>query len=81
RRFVSESVSVLFGFGVAAILERGRPDLQFFKGGADSMFYVTTQVMKFAQFGVFALIGVKVYTFCLDSLIPLVKYLIVVYVA
>lgn len=48
--------SVLFGLGVAAIGERGRPVLQFFQGVADAMFYVTNQVMKFAPFGVFALI-------------------------
>ena len=45
--------SVLFGLGVAAIGERGRPVLQFFQGVADAMFYVTNQVMKFAPFGVF----------------------------
>ena len=43
------------------------------------MFYVTNQVMKFAPFGVFALIGVTVSTFGLASLIPLGKLLIVVY--
>ena len=71
--------SVLFGLGVAAIGERGRPVLQFFQGVADAMFYVTNQVMKFAPFGVFALIGVTVSTFGLASLIPLGKLLIVVY--
>lgn len=71
--------SVLFGLGVATIGERGRPVLQFFQGVADAMFYVTNQVMKFAPFGVFALIGVTVSTFGLASLIPLGKLLIVVY--
>lgn len=71
--------SVLFGLGVAAIGERGKPVLQFFQGVADAMFYVTNQVMKFAPFGVFALIGVTVSTFGLASLIPLGKLLIVVY--
>lgn len=71
--------SVLFGLGVAAIGERGRPVLQFFQGVADAMFYVTNQVMKFAPFGVFALIGVTVSTFGLSSLIPLGKLVIVVY--
>ncbi|WP_000821143.1 cation:dicarboxylate symporter family transporter, partial [Bacillus cereus] len=37
--------SVLFGLGIAAIGERGRPVLQFFQGVADSMFYVTNQIM------------------------------------
>ena len=71
--------SVLFGLGVAAIGERGKPVLEFFQGTADAMFCVTNQVMKFAPFGVFALIGVTVSKFGLDSLIPLGKLLILVY--
>ncbi|MBB2482324.1 cation:dicarboxylase symporter family transporter [Bacillus sp. APMAM] len=71
--------SVLFGLGVAAIGERGKPVIDFFKGVADSMFYVTNQVMKVAPIGVFALIGVTVSTFGLSSLFPLVKLVAVVY--
>ncbi|GAA3334592.1 hypothetical protein GCM10020331_103150 [Ectobacillus funiculus] len=43
------------------------------------MFYVTNQVMKFAPFGVFALIGVTVSKFGVGSLIPLGKLVLVVY--
>nr|WP_249292218.1 cation:dicarboxylase symporter family transporter [Metabacillus flavus] len=71
--------SVMFGLGVAAIGERGKPVLAFFQGTADTMFYVTNQVMKFAPFGVFALIGITVSKFGLDSLIPLGKLMILVY--
>ncbi|XJZ27569.1 glutamate/aspartate:proton symporter GltP [Bacillota bacterium Lsc_1132] len=71
--------SVLFGLGVAAIGEKGKPVLQFFQGTADAMFYVTNQVMKFAPFGVFALIGVTVSTFGVSSLIPLSKLIVSVY--
>ena len=46
--------SVLFGLGVAAIGERGKPVLAFFQGTADAMFWVTNLIMKFAPFGVFA---------------------------
>lgn len=73
--------SVLFGLGVAAIGERGRPVLAFFQGVADAMFWVTNLVMKFAPFGVFALIGVTVSKFGLESLIPLGKLAILVYAA
>ena len=73
--------SVLFGLGVAAIGERGRPVLAFFQGVADTMFWVTNLVMKFAPFGVFALIGITVSKFGLSSLIPLGKLAILVYVA
>lgn len=71
--------SVLFGLGVSAIGERGKPVLAFFHGVADAMFWVTNLVMKFAPFGVFALIGVTVSKYGFTSLIPLGKLAIVVY--
>ncbi|MBN2909449.1 glutamate/aspartate:proton symporter GltP [Polycladomyces sp. WAk] len=71
--------SVLFGLGVAAIGDKGKPVLRFFQGTAEAMFYVTNQVMKFAPFGVFALIGVTVSKFGVDSLIPLSKLVLLVY--
>lgn len=71
--------SVFFGLGVAAIGEKGQPVIKFFQGTADAMFYVTNQVMKFAPFGVFALIGVTVSTFGVSSLFPLSKLVITVY--
>lgn len=71
--------SVLFGLGIAAIGERGKPVLAFFQGTADAMFWVTNLIMKFAPFGVFALIGVTVSKFGLESLLPLGKLMILVY--
>ena len=71
--------SVLFGLGVAAIGERGKPVLALAQGVADAMFWVTNIVMKFAPFGVFGLIAVTVSTFGLSSLIPLGKLALVVY--
>ncbi|MBB4824672.1 proton glutamate symport protein [Sporosarcina luteola] len=73
--------SVLFGLGVAAIGEKGKPVLAFFSGVADTMFWVTNLIMRFAPFGVFALIGVTISKFGLSSLVPLGKLLILVYVA
>lgn len=71
--------SLIFGLGIAAIGERGKPVIAFFQGTADAMFYATNQIMKFAPFGVFALIGVTVSKFGLASLIPLGKLVISVY--
>jgi proton glutamate symport protein len=71
--------SVLFGLGIAAIGEKGKPVLAFFQGTADAMFYITNQIMKLAPFGVFALIGVTVSKFGVESLIPLSKLVLVVY--
>ena len=73
--------SVLFGLGVAAIGEKGKPVLAFFQGTADAMFWVTNFIMKFAPVGVFGLIGVSVSKFGLESLIPLGKLMILVYAA
>lgn len=73
--------SVLFGLGIAAIGEKGKPVLAFFEGVADAMFWVTNLIMKFAPFGVFALIGVTVSKFGLESLLPLGKLMILVYAA
>ncbi|NYF25579.1 cation:dicarboxylate symporter family transporter [Sporosarcina sp. JAI121] len=71
--------SVLFGLGIAAIGDRGKPVLAFFQGTADAMFWVTNLIMKFAPVGVFALIGVTVSKFGLKSLVPLGKLAILVY--
>ncbi|WP_342601955.1 cation:dicarboxylase symporter family transporter [Peribacillus sp. FSL E2-0159] len=72
--------SVLFGLGVAAIGEKGKPILGFFEGVLEVMFWVTNLVMKFAPFGVFALIGVTVAKFGVATLIPLGNLVIAVYV-
>lgn len=72
--------SVLFGLGVAAIGDKGKPVLSFFQGVAESMFWVTNQIMKFAPIGVFGLIGVTVSKFGVGSLIPLGKLVLAVYI-
>lgn len=71
--------SLVFGLGISAIGEKGKPVIAFFQGTADAMFYATNQIMKFAPFGVFALIGVTVSKFGLESLIPLGKLVLTVY--
>ncbi|PLS15882.1 glutamate:protein symporter [Bacillus sp. M6-12] len=71
--------SVVFGLGIAAIGEKGKPVLSFFQGTAEAMFYITNKIMNFAPIGVFALIGVTVSKFGLESLVPLGKLVIVVY--
>ena len=71
--------SVLFGLGVAAIGDKGKPVLHFFEGVLEAMFWVTNQVMKTAPFGVFALIAVTVAKFGVGTLLPLGKLVIAVY--
>lgn len=72
---------MLFALGVSAIGERGKPVLAFFEGVSHAMFHVVNVVMKAAPFGVFALIGVTVSKFGLESLISLGKLVGLVYFA
>lgn len=71
--------TVLFGLGVAAIGDKGKPVLHFFEGVLEAMFWVTNQVMKLAPFGVFALIAVTVAKFGVSTLLPLGKLVLAVY--
>src|SRR5690606_15717880 len=71
--------AVVFGLGIAAIGEKGKPVLRFFEGMAHAMFYVTNLFMKYAPIGVFALIGVTISKYGFSSLIPLGKLAITVY--
>ncbi|MHC6179910.1 cation:dicarboxylate symporter family transporter [Clostridium sp. JNZ X4-2] len=73
--------SVMFGLGIAAVGEKGKPLLKLFQGTAETMFWVTNTIMKTAPIGVFALIGVTVCNFGLKSLVPLGKLMILVYTA
>mgnify|MGYP001072525873 CR=1 FL=1 len=73
--------TVLFGLGLAAIGDRGKPALQFFDGISHAMFHVVNLVMKVAPLGVFALIGVTVSKFGLESLLSLGKLVLLVYLA
>ncbi len=71
--------AVFFGLGLGALGERGKPLLKLFQIIADTMFWVTNQIMKLAPIGVFALIAVTVSKFGIQSLIPLAKLVLVVY--
>lgn len=71
--------TVLFGLGIAAVGDKGKPVLGFFEGILEAMFWVTNKVMKFAPFGVFALISVTVIKFGVEALLPLGKLVLVVY--
>ena len=71
--------SIMFGLGIGAIGEKGKPVLHLCEGIAQAMFWVTNQIMKVAPFGVFALIGITVSKFGLAALIPLAKLAITTY--
>ena len=71
--------SVIFGLALAKIKEKGKPLIEIFEGIASAMFEITNQIMKFAPIGVFSFMGVTVARFGLNSLIPLSKLVILVY--
>jgi proton glutamate symport protein len=74
--------SVLFGLGLQSIpAEYRKPVLATFKGISDAMFKVTGIVMRYAPFGVCALIAVTVASFGFGSLLPLIKLVAVTYLA
>lgn len=72
--------SVMFGLGVAAVGEKGKPVLRVFEGVSAAMFWMTNRIMALAPLGVFALIGVTVAQFGIASLLPLGKLVLTVYV-
>jgi proton glutamate symport protein len=74
--------SVLFGLGLQSVpAEYRKPVLATLKGIGDAMFKVTGMVMRYAPFGVCALIAVTVANFGFGSLLPLVKLVAVTYLA
>lgn len=63
--------AVIFGFGLSALGERGKPVLTFFELVGDVMIRVTNMVMLYAPIGVFGLIAFTVARHGLSVLLPL----------
>ena len=73
--------AILFGFGLNTVGEKGRNVLAFFDGAAEVMIKVTTMVMLYAPIGVFGLMAYTVGMHGLSVLLPLIKLVVVMYVA
>jgi proton glutamate symport protein len=73
--------AVMFGIALASAGEKGKIVLQFFQGVSETMFHFVHLVMKFAPFGVFALMANTVATYGFKSLIPLGKLVIMNHIA
>jgi len=69
------------GLGIALNLagEKGRPVVKVFEGLAEAMYKMTEMVMKFAPYGVFALMAWVSGKYGLDVLLPLIKVIALVY--
>ena len=74
--------SVFFGLGLASLPgDIRQPLVSVLKAVAESMFKVTTMIMRYAPIGVFALVTVTVSRFGFASLIPLAKLVATLYFA
>ena len=73
--------AVIFGFGLAALGERGKPVLHFFEIVGDVMIRVTGYVMMYAPIGVFGLIAFTVAKHGLSVLLPLFSLILTSFIA
>ncbi|MXP50594.1 glutamate/aspartate:proton symporter GltP [Pantoea sp. Eser] len=74
--------SALFGLGLSSLPSEQRdPLVNLFRGISETMFKVTHMIMRYAPFGVLALIAVTIANFGFASLWPLTKLVLLVYAA
>ena len=73
--------ALIFGFGLSAIGEKGKPVINFFDVCGEVMIKVTNIVMYYAPIGVFGLIAVTTAKHGLNILMPLIKVIGVMYLA
>lgn len=73
--------AVIFGFGLSALGERGKPVLNFFELVGDTMIRVTHIVMLYAPIGVFGLIAYTVSRHGLGVLLPLFQLILSFFLA
>jgi len=66
-------VSLLFGYGLYALEERGKPIVDMFTLLADATFKVVGVILRFAPIGVFGAVAFTLGKFGLVSLLPLLK--------
>lgn len=71
--------AIIFGFGVSALGEAGRPVHKFFEAVGDTMIKVTGFVMLYAPIGVFGLMAYTVTQHGLSVLLPLAKVIGIMY--
>ncbi len=72
--------SILFGVGLAALGEKGKSIIDFFDKISQVFFKIIGYVMRAAPIGAFGAIAYTIGTFGLQSLVPLGKLMISVYI-
>ncbi len=73
--------SVFLGIAINFAGEKGKPFLSFLSSLADVMYRLTSIVMEFAPIGVFAIMAWIAGSFGLAVLLPLLKFLLIFYLA
>ncbi|CCN71721.1 dicarboxylate/amino acid:cation symporter [Vibrio nigripulchritudo] len=78
---ILQTIFFAIGLGIALSLsgEKAKPAIRVFEGLAEAMYKLTTIVMSFAPYGIFALIAVVAGQYGLDILLPLIKVIFLVY--
>lgn len=73
--------AIFLGVAINFAGERGKPVLEFLESLADVMYRLTSIVMEFSPFGVFAIMAWVAGSFGLVVLLPLLKFLFTYYLA
>ncbi|MCB1108895.1 MAG: dicarboxylate/amino acid:cation symporter [Chlamydiia bacterium] len=73
--------AIFFAVAVTLSGEKGKPVLHFIESVLESMYTLTHFIMKFAPYGVFALIAIALGTMGFDAVLPLLKFLMCNYIA
>lgn len=73
--------ALFFAVAVSLSGEKGKPVLRVIEGVLESMYTLTHFIMRFAPYGVFALIAIGIGTTGFDAVVPLLKFLMCNYIA
>lgn len=73
--------AALVGVAINAIGDKGRPAQDIFKSGSEVMFQITRMVLELTPIGVFGLMAWVVGTYGIETLLPLGKFILAIYIA
>ncbi|RUO25250.1 dicarboxylate/amino acid:cation symporter [Aliidiomarina minuta] len=73
--------AALVGIAINQLKEKAEPARAFFSSGADIMFQITRMVLELTPIGVFGLMAWVVGSYGLETLMPLGKFIVAIYVA
>lgn len=73
--------AALVGIAINQLKDKAEPARAFFKAGADVMFQITRMVLELTPIGVFGLMAWMVGSHGLETLLPLGKFILAIYIA